>query len=258
VDLSLIRERAEGYRSGSQRARMWTEPWAAQQLYCPACPSPRLRMAAANTPAYDLDFPSCGERFQLKSKHGPIGRKVMDSAHSAMIRAIRSDHVPGLIVLRYDRDALSVSDVLLVPRFFMTEVAIEKRKPLGPHARRAGWVGCNILLDRIPPDGLIPIVKAYQVHSSAAVRSRYDEMRPLARRSVAARGWTLDVLRFVRMIGRVHFTLEDIYSYEHELSALHPGNRHVRDKIRQQLQVLRDLGVVEFLGRGRYMLHGSQ
>ena len=34
--------------------------------------------------------------------------------------------------------------------------------------------------------------------------------------------------------------------------ALHPDNRHVRDKIRQQLQVLRDLGLVEFLGRGRY------
>jgi type II restriction enzyme len=33
---------------------------------------------------------------------------------------------------------------------------------------------------------------------------------------------------------------------------LHPDNRHVRDKIRQQLQVLRNLGLVEFLGRGRY------
>jgi type II restriction enzyme len=33
---------------------------------------------------------------------------------------------------------------------------------------------------------------------------------------------------------------------------LHPENRHVRDKLRQQLQVLRDLGLIEFLGRGRY------
>jgi hypothetical protein len=33
---------------------------------------------------------------------------------------------------------------------------------------------------------------------------------------------------------------------------LHPANRHVRDKTRQQLQVLRDLGLVEFLGGGRY------
>ncbi|MBI5242579.1 MAG: hypothetical protein HY922_02705 [Elusimicrobia bacterium] len=38
------------------------------------------------------------------------------------------------------------------------------------------------------------------------------------------------------------------------LSELHPNNRHVRPKIRQQLQVLRDLGFVAFLGRGRYRL----
>ncbi len=36
------------------------------------------------------------------------------------------------------------------------------------------------------------------------------------------------------------------------LAALHPGNRHVRPKIRQQLQILRDLGSIEFLAGGRY------
>jgi hypothetical protein len=35
-----------------------------------------------------------------------------------------------------------------------------------------------------------------------------------------------------------------------QLQALHPANRHVRDKIHQQLQVLRDLGFVEFLPPG--------
>jgi hypothetical protein len=30
--------------------------------------------------------------------------------------------------------------------------------------------------------------------------------------------------------------------------------RHVRDKIRQQLQVLRDLNLLEFTGRGKYRL----
>jgi hypothetical protein len=40
----------------------------------------------------------------------------------------------------------------------------------------------------------------------------------------------------------------------HEVTAvppLHPDNRHVLDKIRQQLQDLRELGFVEFLGCGR-------
>ena len=33
-----------------------------------------------------------------------------------------------------------------------------------------------------------------------------------------------------------------------------PNNAHVRDKIRQRLQVLRDLGLLEFLAPGSYRL----
>ena len=36
---------------------------------------------------------------------------------------------------------------------------IERRKPLAPTARRAGWVGCNILLEKIPDSGKIFYVK---------------------------------------------------------------------------------------------------
>jgi type II restriction enzyme len=49
-----------------------------------------------------------------------------------------------------------------------------------------------------------------------------------------------------------HPTLQDVYAFTAQLQTLHPDNRHVPDKIRQQLQVLRDLGLVEFLGGGRY------
>ena len=44
------------------------------------------------------------------------------------------------------------------------------------------------------------------------------------------------------------FTLADVYAHASSLAKLHPNNRHVRDKIRQQLQILRDMGLVEFLG----------
>ena len=48
------------------------------------------------------------------------------------------------------------------------------------------------------------------------------------------------------------FSLAEIYAFEDRLKALHPGNRNVRPKIRQQLQVLRDNGLLIFEGRGRY------
>jgi type II restriction enzyme len=38
------------------------------------------------------------------------------------------------------------------------------------------------------------------------------------------------------------------------LAELHPNNAHIRDKIRQQLQVLRDLRLLTFLGDGSYRL----
>jgi type II restriction enzyme len=68
----------------------------------------------------------------------------------------------------------------------------------------------------------------------------------------SARGWTLDVLNVVRGLGKAEFTLAEVYAHEAALARLHPGNFHVRDKIRQQLQALRDLGFVEFLGSGNY------
>jgi type II restriction enzyme len=64
----------------------------------------------------------------------------------------------------------------------------------------------------------------------------------------------LDVLTGIRSLAKREFALSEAYSLEERLSALHPDNRHVRDKIRQQLQVLRDAGLVEFVGGGRYRL----
>jgi type II restriction enzyme len=57
--------------------------------------------------------------------------------------------------------------------------------------------------------------------------------------------------------GAESFTLADMYGFEERLSAIYPGNRHVRPKIRQQLQVLRDRGWLEFLGRGRYRVRAG-
>ena len=69
--------------------------------------------------------------------------------------------------------------------------------------------------------------------------------------------WTDDVHSRVHALagelGSSEFTLEDFnIRFEQELASLHPKNRHIRPKIRQQLQVLRDRNVLEFLGHGHY------
>jgi type II restriction enzyme len=90
--------------------------------------------------------------------------------------------------------------------------------------------------------------------SSSQVRKAYNKIRSLEELNVEKRGWTLDVLNAVHSLKKREFSLVDAYTLEPELSKLHPANRHVRDKIRQQLQVLRDLGLLDFLGAGSYRL----
>jgi len=58
----------------------------------------------------------------------------------------------------------------------------------------------------------------------------------------------------VQSLGKLDFTLADIYAHTDALAKLHPNNAHIRDKIRQQLQVLRDLDLLVFLGGGSYRL----
>lgn len=40
--------------------------------------------------------------------------------------------------------------------------------------------------------------------------------------------------------------------FEDVLSKKHPDNNHIKDKIRQQLQILKDKGILELRGRGHY------
>jgi type II restriction enzyme len=71
-------------------------------------------------------------------------------------------------------------------------------------------------------------------------------------------GWASDVLFYVQKIGRPDFTLTDVYGFEAELAKLHPENKHVKAKIRQQLQVLRDAGNLKFVAPGQYQLRKAK
>jgi len=81
--------------------------------------------------------------------------------------------------------------------------------------------------------------------SLSAMQSTSPKSRP------ETRGWLADVLRCVERCF-TNFTLANIYAFESELAAKHPDNHNARAKIRQQLQLLRDLGFIEFLGSGEY------
>lgn len=254
MDLNLPTAGLDNYKSASQRARVCTESWGAASLYCPACDSRRIHALPSGTHAADFACPSCNSRFQLKSKSSAFGNRVIDGAYAAMHRAIISDETPNLFLLHYQLPQLTVENVLLIPHFAFTFSFLEKRKPLSASARRAGWVGCNFLLDRIPADAQIPIIKDGQPVSSTKVRKAYEKLRPLEELNIQKRGWTLDVLNIVKSLNKTEFELKEVYEHEGLLAKLHPNNSHIQPKIRQQLQELRDMKLVKFLGDGHYRL----
>ena len=254
MDLQLPTEGLNRYKSASQRARMGTEAWGAINFFCPVCKSPRLDIASRNTAAVDYLCPKCASPFQLKSQSKPFGNRIVDAAYSEMKRAILSDSTPNLYVLHYDLTQWAVRTVILIPHFAFALSAIECRPPLAPTARRAGWIGCNILLSKIPGDARIPVVESGKALPASEVRQAYKRLRPLENLKVETRGWTLDVLNVVRSLNKKEFTLSDVYAHADELAKLHPKNAHISEKIRQQLQVLRDLHLLEFLTPGTYKL----
>ena len=254
MQLALPTRGLAAYTSGSQRARVATELWGLENLYCANCSSRSLNASPPNTPAIDFECPKCRSCFQLKSQRHAFGSKIVDSAYSKMIREIKLNRTPNLFAMRYDLQSWDVRDLLLIPSFAFPLSAIEKRKPLAASARRAGWVGCNILLGAIPEDARIPIIADGVPVAANHVRDQYARIRPLKSLNADQRGWTLDVLNVVRSLNKREISLSEVYAHDEELAALHPANRHVRDKIRQQLQVLRDIGLLRFLGHGSYKL----
>ena len=253
MDLSLNLAVAEGYKSPTQVARRVSEDWATRNLYCLACTCDHLDPAKANTAVWDYLCPTCGASYQLKSKNGRFGRKATNSQYDVKMRAIAKGQAPHYAFLQYSMLTSTVTDLFVVPGHFLSPAVVEKRPPLPPHARRAGWVGSNILLGQLPREARVHVVEAGHSRSASKVRAYWQRYGFLAGRRG---GWAADVLSCVRAFEREiqarEFTLQAFYQrFEAELASRHLDNNFIRPKIRQQMQVLRDGEILEFLpGRG--------
>jgi type II restriction enzyme len=242
------------YKRPQQCVRCVTEDWGEKNLYCANCDSDELTRLKHNTPTIDFNCPKCKALFQLKGRKNSIGGTLTDAAYGKMREAVLSGAFPNLLALQYDAHSWKVRNLTLIPNFAFSLSAVKKRPPLHATAQRHGWVGCNIILSNIPLDARVHLVYEGMIANPKDVRRQYRRLRPLERLKVEQRGWTLDVLNVVRSLGKREFDLDEVYESKAKLAKLHPANRHVQPKIRQQLQILRDIGVLEFLAPGQYRL----
>ena len=255
MKLTLDNQLATNYKNASQRARVLTERWVDESVFCPNCGRLDIDKYPNNRPVADFYCSNCKEDYELKSKQDGLGAKVLDGAYRTMIERLQSSNNPNFFLLNYGLENLTVLNFLVIPKHFFIPEIIERRKPLAMTARRSGWVGCNIILQSIPESGKIFFVKNQQVEPKEKVLSEWKRTLFLREeKEISAKGWLLDIMRSIEKLGKREFMLDDVYAFENELSKLHPDNKHIKDKIRQQLQVLRDRGYLQFTGRGNYSL----
>src|SRR6476659_818995 len=186
-------EAPAGYTSGSQSARIWTERWVRDWVYCPNCGAAKISACPNNSPVADFFCPSCQEEYELKSQKTKFGNKVLDGAFRTKCERLAANNNPSLFLLNYDLRQLHVLNFFVVPKHFFVRDIIEERKPLAITARRAGWIGSNILLSRIPESGKIHIVQNGLVRTKELVLAEWQRTLFLRNESPETRGWLLDV-----------------------------------------------------------------
>ena len=257
MDIYLDPTVAKGYKSGSQVARRITEDWASRNFFCLACTAERVRSERTNAPVTDYRCPSCDAAYQLKSTKGSFGSTVQNSAYGPKMDAIANGNAPHYAFLEYSRPDWQVTNLFVLPGHLLSPAVVQERAPLQKTAKRAGWISSNILLGKLPTDARVQVISAGIVRDPLEVRRDWSRYSFLHTDERSRGGWGADILLCVRTLQEetksTEFTLQAFYSrFGAELSTRYPNNRNVEAKVRQQLQVLRDGRVIEFLEPGHY------
>ncbi len=254
INLSLDSFLADKYKNKSQRIRVMTEAWVGEYIFCPACGG-KMQEYVNNRPVADFYCANCREDYELKSKKERMGKKIVDGAYNTMIQRLQSADNPNFFFLNYDKYSFDIVNFIVIPKHFFVPDIIEKRRPLSATAKRAGWVGCNILLNTIPESGKIFYVENGVTQSKDKILELWDKTAFLKEtKNLTSKGWLLEIMRCIERIDKQNFSLQDIYQYESYLKSKFPSNNNIQAKIRQQLQQLRDNGYLKFVSRGKYQL----
>ena len=229
MKLSFDTQLADNYTSQSQKVRVLTEAWVDSAIFCPNCGHLDIDKYPNNQPVADFYCSNCKEEYELKSKQAGVGAKIVDGAYRTMIERLQSSNNPNFFLLNYDLQSFEVLNFLVIPKHFFVPEIIEKRKPLSPTARRAGWVGCNILLKHIPQTGKIflsVMEKSSQKKKFCRIGKKHFSCGTKRNQRKKVGCWTQ--MLCVEKIGQKEFSLDEMYAFENDLNKKHPDNRHIK------------------------------
>ena len=242
---------AKNYSNNSQKIRVISEFWTEENIFCPNCWS-SIKNLENNKKASDFLCEKCLENFEQKSSKHKFKWKVLSSEYYTLIKRLEEKNKPHFFFLHYLDWIFSVNDFFVVPKYFFIAEVIEKRKPLSSNARRAGWIGSNILFSKIPNSWKIYYIEDWEIVSKEKILEKWKKTAFLKDvKKDTLKGWILDIMNCIESLNKKEFNLDEIYAFESDLKVLHPENNNIKAKIRQQLQFLRDKNYLEFWKKKR-------
>ena len=252
MQIALNTNIAQDYKSNSQKIRVLSESWVDNEIFCPNCGC-NIDSYENSKPVADFYCPNCSEDYELKSKKDSMGKKIVDGAYKTMIERLQSANNPNFFFLNYNARNYEVLNFAVIPKhFFIPEIIIKRNQGI---KNRPNYIMCSIDLTRIPNSGKIFYIKNKKIESKEKVLENWNKTLFLRKSKKAElKGWILDIMKCIDKLEKNEFTLDEMYSFENLLSQKYTDNKHIKDKIRQQLQFLRDKGYLEFKGSGKYKL----
>jgi hypothetical protein len=101
------------------------------------------------------------------------------------------------------------------------------------------------ILAKVPKEKRVKFDKSEKELFPEAVYQPEDDLYDAGVETITGTlfGWRLDIFNVVSQIPASVFKLKHVYGHKKQLKQMHPENRNIEAKIRQQLQELRDLGL---------------
>ena len=84
--------------------------------------------------------------------------------------------------------------------------------------------------------------------------NNWNKTKFLRNTKLEQKGWLIDIIFCIEKMKKQNFTLQELYTFVPYLKTKYPNNNFIEDKIRQQLQVLRDKKYLTFESRGKYKI----
>ncbi len=241
----------DNYSSNSQKIRIMTEFWTWVNIFCPNCWE-NIIQYENNRPVADFYCKKCNEDYELKSGKN-LSNKITAWAYSTMINRINSNENPNFLFLNYNSN-YEVKNFFVIPKHYFIDKIIEKRKPLKDTARRAWRIWCNILLSSIPESWKIFYIKDGITIEKNIIIKKWNKTLFLKEQTSTSKWWLLDIMKCIETLNKKEFCLQELYNFEEILKLKYPNNNFIKDKIRQQLQILRNKWYLEFSNPWKYTI----